>query len=138
MSLQENKVLVLRFVEQVQCEHNLDALDELLAPDFVDHSGLSNPPTLEGSHQFFAMMFAAFPNMHFTIRQQIAEGDKVLTHKTFHGTHRGTFIGIAPTGKEVSFDVMDVLTVSGGKITEHWTVSDMVSLLQQLGVMPVS
>jgi steroid delta-isomerase-like uncharacterized protein len=136
MSLPENKALVLRFVEEVQCEHNLAALDDLLSPDFVDHSGLSNPPTLEGSHQFFAMMFSAFPDMHFTIRQQIAEGEKVLTHKTFHGTHRGPFMGIPATGKEVSFDVMDILTVHDGKITEHWTVSDMVTLLQQLGVMP--
>ena len=85
MSLEENKALVRRFVEEVQCQHNLAALDELFSPDFVDHSGMTNPPTLEGSRQFFSMMFAAFPDMRFIIRQQIAEGDKVLTHKTLHG-----------------------------------------------------
>ena len=136
MSLQENKALVRRFVEEVQCQHNLAALDELFSPDFVDHSGTTNPPTLEGSRQFFSMMFAAFPDMRFTIRQQIAEGDKVLTHKTFHGTHRGPFMGIPATGKEVSFDVMDIFTVTDGKITEHWTVGDMLSMMQQLGVVP--
>jgi steroid delta-isomerase-like uncharacterized protein len=136
MSTQENKALVRRFVEEVQCRHNLAALDELLSPAFVDHSGMSNPPTLQGSHQFFAMMFATFPDMHFTIRQQIAEGDKVLTYKIFHGTHCGPFMGIPATGKEVSFDVMDILTVTDGKITEHWTVNDTLTMLQQLGVMP--
>ena len=136
MSMEQNKALVRRFVEEVQCQHNLAALDELFSPDFVDHSGMTNPPTLEGSRQFFSMMFAAFPDMRFVIRQQIAEGDKVLTHKTFHGTHRGPFMGIPATGKEVSFDVMDILTVTDGKIAEHWTVGDMLSMMQQLGVVP--
>jgi steroid delta-isomerase-like uncharacterized protein len=136
MSLQENKALVRRFVEEVQNQHNLAALDELFSPDFVDHSGMTNPPTLEGSHQFFAMMFAAFPNMRFTIRQQIAEGDKVLTHKILHATQLGPFMGIPATGKEVTVDVMDIFTVAGGKITGHWTVGDMLGMMQQLGVVP--
>jgi len=136
MSLQENKALVRRFVEDVQCQHNLAALDELFSPDFVDRSGMTNPPTLEGSRQFFSMMFAAFPDMRFTIRQQIAEGDKVLTHKTLQGTQLGPFMGIPATGKAVAVDVMDIFTVAGGKITEHWTVGDMLGMMQQLGVVP--
>lgn len=136
MSLQENKAVVRRFVEEVQSQHNLAALDEVLSPDFVDFSGMTNPPTREGSRQFFAMMFAAFPDMRFTIRQQIAEGDKVMTHKTFEGTHQGPFMGIPATGNKVAFDVIDIFTVAGGKITEHWTVGDMLRMMQQLGVVP--
>ena len=136
MSLQENKAVVRRFVEEVQCRHNLAALDELFSPDFVDHSGPPDLQGLEGARQFFSMMFASFPDMHFTIRQQIAEGDKVLTYKTFHGTHGGPFMGIPATGKAVTIDVMDILTVTGGKITEHWTVSDMLGMLQQIGAVP--
>jgi steroid delta-isomerase-like uncharacterized protein len=136
MSLEENKALIRRFVEEVQCQHNLAALDELFSPDFVDHSGMTNPPTLEGSRQFFSMMFAAFPDMRFVIRQQIAEGDKVLTHKTLQGTQLGPFMGIPATGKAVAVDVMDIFTVAGGKITEHWTVGDMLGMMQQLGVVP--
>jgi steroid delta-isomerase-like uncharacterized protein len=136
MSLEQNKALVRRFVEEVQCQHNLAALDELFSPDFVDCSGMTDPPTLESSRRFFSMMFSAFPDMHFTIRQQIAEGDKVLTHKTFHGTHHGPFMGIPATGKAVTMDVMDIYTVTGGKITEHWTVGDMLGMMQQLGVVP--
>ena len=136
MSLQENKAVVRRFVEEVQCQHNLAALDELFSPDFVDRSGMSNPPTLEGSRRLFTMMFAAFPDMSFVIRQQIAEGDKVLTHKTLQGTQLGPFMGIPATGKAVAVDVMDIFTVAGGKITEHWTVGDMLGMMQQLGVVP--
>ncbi len=136
MSLEQNKALVRRFVEEVQCQHNLAALDELFSPDFVDHSGMTDPPTLEGSRQFFSMMFAAFPDMRFVIRQQIAEGDKVLTHKTLQATQLGPFMGIPATGKAVAVDVMDIFTVAGGKITEHWTVGDMLGMMQQLGVVP--
>ncbi len=136
MSLVENKTVVLRFVEQVQNQHNLDALDEVMATDFVDHSGMPNLPGIEGAKAFFTMMFAAFPDMHFTIVQQLAEGDQVLTHKRFHGTHLGAFMGIPATGKTVSFDVMDILTVRNGKMTDHWTVGDFLSLMQQLGAMP--
>jgi len=136
MSLEENKALIRRFVEEVQCQHNLAALDELFSPDFVDHSGMTDPPTLEGSRQFFSMMFAAFPDMRFVIRQQIAEGDKVLTHKTLQATQLGPFMGIPATGKAVAVDIMDIFTVAGGKITEHWTVGDMLRMMQQLGVVP--
>ena len=115
MSLEQNKALVRRFVEEVQCQHNLAALDELFSPDFVDHSGMTDPPTLEGSRQFFSMMFAAFPDMRFLIRQQIAEGDKVLTHKTLQATQLGPFMGIPATGKAVAVDVMDIFTVAGGR-----------------------
>ena len=138
MSLQENKALVRRFVEEVQNHHNLAALDELLSPDFIDHSGTTNPPNLASTKGFFTMMFAAFPDMRFTIRQQLAEGDKVMTHKTFQGTHQGPFMGIPATGKQVAFDVIDILTVADGKITEHWTVGDMLSLMQQLGAVPTA
>ena len=136
MSLEQNKALVRRFVEEVQSQHNLAALDELFSPHFVDHSGMTNPPTREGSRQFFTMMFAAFPDMHFTIRQQIAEGDKVLTHKTLHATHQGPFMGIPPTNNQIAIDVMDIFTVAGGMITEHWTVGDMLGMMRQLGVVP--
>ena len=136
MSLQENKAVVRRFVEVVQNQHHLDALDELFSPDFVDYSGRANPPTVEGTKALFTFMFTAFPDMHFTIRQQLAEGDQVMTYKTFHGTHQGTFMGIPPTGKQVAFDNIDIFTVKDGKITEHWTVGDMLSLMQQLSAIP--
>ena len=137
MSLEDNKALVRRFVEEVQNQHNLDAINELFSPDFVDHSGNPNLPGIEGIKMLFKMMFAAFPDMHFTIHVQLAECDQVMTYKTFHGTHQGHFMGILPTGKQVAVDVIDILTIMDGKIIEHWTISDMLGMLQQLGAIPI-
>ena len=90
----------------------------------------------EGTKGFFTVLFAAFPDVRFTIRQQLAEGDKVMTHKTFQGTHQGPFMGIPATGKQVAFDVIDIFTVANGKLTEHWAVADLLSLMQHLGAVP--
>lgn len=135
MSLQKNKVTVLRFVEQVQNQHNLAAIDELFSPNFVDHSGLSAPPTIEGTKNLMAMMFAAFPDMHMEVHIQLAEGDRVVTYKSLHGTHLGSFMGIPATGKKVAFDIIDIIRIQEDRISEHWTVGDMLGLMQQLGVV---
>ena len=135
MSLQENKALVHRFVEKVQNQHNLAEIDELFSPNFVDHSGSTNLSGIEGTKMFFTMIFTAFPDMHFTILKQIAEGDQVMTYKVFHGTHQGIFMGIPPTGNQVSFEVMDILTIHEGKITDHWTVADNLGMMQQIGAV---
>lgn len=137
MSIQENKALVRCFIEEVQNQHNLNAIDALFSPDFIDHSGKTPLPGVEAAKGFFATMFTAFPDMHFTIQRMLAEGDQVATHKTFHGTHRGPFMGIQPSGKQVTIEVMDIVTVQDGKITDHWTVDDALGMLQQLGVIPV-
>jgi steroid delta-isomerase-like uncharacterized protein len=135
MSLQENKALVLRFVEEVENQHNLAAIDEFFSTGFVDHSAMTDLPGREGLKTFFSMMFAAFPDMHFTIHQQLAEGDQVATHKTFHGTHQGEFMGIPATGKQVSIEVMDIYTIQESKMTDHWSVGDFLGMLQQLGAV---
>jgi len=137
MATEENKAIVRRFVEEVQNRQNLGALNELFSPDFVDHSGISTlPPTLDGTKQFFTKLFTAFPDISATIHDQVADGDKVVTRKTFQGTHQGEYMGIPPTGKHVVVDVIDIFRILGGKITDHWAVADMLGLMQQLGVVP--
>jgi len=137
MSAEENKAIIRRFVEEVQNRHNIGALEELFSPDFTDHSGISNlPPNLDGAKQFFTMFFTAFPDIQVTIHDQVAEGDKVVTRKTFHGTHRGEFMGIPPTDKSIALNVIDIFRIEGGKITDHWAIADMLSMMQQLGVAP--
>jgi predicted ester cyclase len=74
----------------------------------------------------------AFPDFRAAIHQQIAEGDLVTTFKTYYGTHRGMFMGTAPTGREIRFDVIDIMRVRDGQITDHWGVSDAASLMRQL------
>jgi steroid delta-isomerase-like uncharacterized protein len=134
MSTEENKAIIRRFVEEVQCKHNIQLMDELFSTDFYDHGRLSTTHTLEESKQFFAMSFAAFPDMRADIHDQVAEGDKVVTRKTFHGTHQGEFMGIPPTGKQVAFDVIDIFRIADGRIVEHWFEGEMMGLMQQLGV----
>ena len=88
MSTEENKALVCRFVDEVQSAGNIDAIDEICSPEFVNHSALPGVPSnCEGVKQLTAMFRQAFPDSYFTVEDMIAEGDKVATRKTFHGSH---------------------------------------------------
>ena len=134
---QQNKTIVRRFIEEFQNGGNESAAEELLAADFVDHTpfpGVS--PDREGVKRLFAALRQAFPDLRAKIHDQLAEKERVATRMTFRGTHRGEFLGIAPTGRSVSFDVIDVVTIADGRIAEHWNVIDLMGLLQQIGPQP--
>jgi predicted ester cyclase len=135
VSLEENKALVCRFIEEVQCQHNLDAVDKYFSPDIVDHSGIADPPDRAGAKAAFAELLNGFPDHRMTVLQQFAEGNKVITYKRFSGTHLGTFHGITPTGKAVAFDLIDILAIVDGKAVEHWAVVDNLAMLKQLGAV---
>ncbi len=132
-----NKAVIRRFVEEVQNEKNWDTFDELNADDFVN---LSAPPGVpsdkEGGKMSPHAFTSAFPDSYVTIEDMIAEGDRVVTKKTFHGTHTGELNGIAPTGNRVSIQYVDIMRVRDGQIVEHWLTMDQLSFMQQLGVMP--
>jgi steroid delta-isomerase-like uncharacterized protein len=137
MTIEENKALVRRFVDEVQSAGNIDAIDELCSPEFVNHSAPSGmPPNREGVKQVTAMFRQAFPDSYFTVEDMIAEGDKVATHKTFHGTHEGEFMGMPPTGRRVSMELIDIVRISEGRVVEHWSMGDNLGMMQQLGVIP--
>ncbi len=134
-----NKAVVRRFVEEVQSDHRMDVVDELFSPEFLDHAvPLGMAPQRGSGHfkQFYAGMLAAFPDVRFTIVDQVAEGDKVATIKTARGTHRGEFMGVRPTGREIELPVIDVFRVAEGKLVEHWGAWDNLRLLQQIGAAP--
>ena len=137
MSVETNLTLVRRFVEEAQTRHNLAAVDDYLSPDFEDHSA---PPGLpadrEGVKMQFTMFFTALPDLHALIHDQVADENKVVTRKTLRGTHQGDLMGIAPTGKTVAIEVIDILAVTDGKITDHWNLVDQLGLLKQLGALP--
>jgi predicted ester cyclase len=95
MSAEQNKALVRRFVEEVQSQGNIDALDEICSPEFVNRSSPPGVPSnCEGVKQLTAMFRQAFPDSYFSVEDMMAEEDKVATRKTFHGTHKGEFMGI--------------------------------------------
>jgi steroid delta-isomerase-like uncharacterized protein len=136
MHAEANKQVVRRFVDEYQTAANEQSFAELLHPEVVDRS---RPPGIaegaEGVRQQFEAFRAAFPDFHAVIHDQIAEGDKVVTRKVFHGTHRGELMGIPPTGREVQIEVIDIVRIAGGQIVEHWNVVDRLGLLQQLGAL---
>ena len=138
MSTEQNKALVRRLMEEVFDRGNISLIDELFAPDFVEHEEL--PPGIpagsEGVKQLSTMFRSAFPDFKATIDDMIAEGDKVVVSGTWSGTHKGEFMGIPPTGKRVSIGVIDIIRMAGGKGVEHWGQMDSMGMMQQLGVVP--
>jgi len=111
--------------------------EKLLGDDFVDHTPFGTfSPDKPGVLALFTMLRGAFPDFRAEIHLMLEDGDKVVTRKTFHGTHEGDFAGIPPTGTEVAFDVIDIVRIRSGQIAEHWNIVDQLGLLQQLGVAP--
>jgi steroid delta-isomerase-like uncharacterized protein len=134
---EENKAIVRRYVEEAINQRNMDLLDELFAPEFVDHTAVpGQAPGVEGLKQFFAMMDAGFPDFRAVIEDVIAEGDKVAVRFTFHGTHQDEFMDIPPTGRRVTMPGIDILRVVDGKVVELWGQEDVLGLMRQLGAMP--
>lgn len=129
-----------RFVEEVWNQGDLAVADELVSPDIVHHmSGPQPGPGVEGVKQFVAEIRRAFPDLHGIIEDQIAEGDKAMGRVTCTGTHIGPFAGLPPTGKQVTFELIDINRYdTTGKAVEHWSLVDMFGLLQQLGPVPTS
>lgn len=128
-----NKVLVQRLIEEAQSKGNFDVVDELFADDFIDHTPFPGvPPTRDGVKMLFGYLRSAFPDLQVRVHEQIAEGEKVVTRKTFEGTHRGEFMGVASTGRPVAFEVIDILTLRNGRIAEHRVVFDQLAIREQL------
>ena len=134
----QNKAIVRRFFDEVFNKHNLAFMDQYLAPNAVDHlipPGMPNGP--EGSKQFIGMYLGAFPDLHATIDDMLADGDKVVSRTTYHGTNTGPLMGMPATGKQATVTGMDITRMANGKVVEHWGQLDMLGLMQQLGVVPM-
>ncbi len=138
MSAEESKALVRRYVEEVVNRRNLDVLDEIFAADFVQYGGEPDQVSgVEDLKQFFVMLRSGFPDFQGTIEDLFAaEGDKVVLRFTLRGTHQGEFMGVAPTGRQVTMAGIDIFRVANGKIVELWSQEDMLGMMQKLGVVP--
>jgi steroid delta-isomerase-like uncharacterized protein len=135
MSIEENKNIVRRY-QEIYNSNDLDALREVLSEDLLTPKIMSGIPTgIEGAKAAHQIMLAGFPDYQTVIDDLIAEGDKVVARITMRGTNTGSFMGMPPTGKHVSFTGIYVARIANGKIVEHWGEEDSVSLLQQLGVL---
>ncbi len=138
MGIEDNKAIVRRFFEACD-RHELDEAAQFFAPDYIDHFGpVDAPPATGGGtfKQFYGMLLQAFPDWRQNLEGQIAEGDLVVSRKTYRGTHRGEFRGVPPRGKQVAILAIDIFRVADGRLAEHWGLGDVSGLMQQL--MPPS
>jgi len=137
MSTEDNKALVSQYFNAAWNEGNSAVIDDLFAATFHHHHpGVPNGGNREGFKQFNGVFRSAFPDLRLTQDDVTAEGEKVVTRFTAHGTHQGELQGIPPTGKPISVTGIEIMRVSGGKIVEGWVEFDQLGMLQQLGVLP--
>jgi steroid delta-isomerase-like uncharacterized protein len=127
------KAVIRRNTEEVQSAGHFEVFEELFADDFLDHTPQpGRTPDKAGARELYHVLRSAFPDFRAEIHWQAADGNLVTTYKTYYGTHQGEFLGIAPTGRQVHFETVDAMRVRDGKISEHWGVANLFSLLEQL------
>jgi len=135
MTAEENKSLLQRYFDEMN-KGNESYLDEYFATDYIYH-GPAGELNVEGFKAMHSMFLSAFPDAIASVEDIIAVGDKVATRWKISGTHRGELQGIAPTGKEVTITGIIITRVEGGKVVEEWEAFNQLSLMQQLGAIPL-
>ena len=134
----ELKRLVQRFYDEVLNAGQLNVLDELLRPNAIYRNpALGLPASVEGAKQRLAGLRSAFPDLRYTVENITADGDRVVVQFVLEGTQHGEFLGIAPTGKTVRTLGMTSYRFTDGRIAEILVLADFVTVLRQLGVLPV-
>ena len=138
MTSEEHKALVRRFWEEVFNQKRLERADVYVTQDYLDHGALPGQgPGLEGAkRQRWALYFTAIPDLHATIDDMVAEGDKVSVRFTVTGTQVGELMGVPPTGKRFDVAAMCIYRIAEGKVAEQWEQIDMLGLMRQLGAIP--
>ena len=133
-----NKIVVLRLIDEVLNKGNLTAAHQLLDPDFVLHLPGSQEPIrgVEGLKRVAEAFRTGFPDRRMLVEDAISEGDKVAVRVTQQGTHQGVFQGVKGTGTRVSVSAIAFFRVANGRVAEEWLSSDRLGLLQQIGAIP--
>ena len=122
-------------LEEIWNHGNLMILDERFADDFVGHHQMEEDRGSDGPKNNILPLRTAFPDYHLAVEDEIAEGDKVVIRWTGRGTHTGEFMGIAPTGKQVTFSGISIYRLANCKVIEAWSNSDILGVMQQLGLV---
>jgi steroid delta-isomerase-like uncharacterized protein len=138
MSIDTHRNVIRRYFEEVWNNGDLDVLDALIAPDYVNHSpSTANPPLGPvGLKPIVAAMRTAFPDLHYTIDDQVYDGERAAIRCTLSGTHTGDFFGTPPTGKSFRVSQFQIERFRNGQIVEHWRQTDELGLMRQLGLLP--
>jgi len=137
MPSEENAAVARAWAQAAWIDHDLDAAALYLAPDWVGHyTGIGEAHGGEGFKRVAGAYLRAFPDLHISVHDALADGDKVVRRVSFSGTHQGTFLGVAPTGRPIQVDGLVILRIEGGRILEEWNTENLLGLLQQLGAVP--
>jgi predicted ester cyclase len=131
-----NKAVVLRYVEDVWNRHDLDAIDGLVSPDYVNHAATTDEYRHGGARHIWEWLLSVFPDHHFDIEHIVAHGETVAILGMCTGTHEGELMEIAPTGKRFAARQSHWFRVVDGMVAEHLAVRDDLGMLQQLGALP--
>jgi steroid delta-isomerase-like uncharacterized protein len=133
----ENAAVVRRYFEEILGTGRLDLLNELVAPEYVDHTARPGRASgTAGVREVVVLFHTAFPDLVVTLEDTLTEQDRVATRFTIRGTQTGPFAGLPPTGRQVVITGIAISRVAGGRIAEQWDQADMLGLLQQLGALP--
>ena len=136
MSEEQNKQVFRRLIEEGFSKGNLEVLNDVFAPNFIEHQDGFVPPNVEGVKGAIVSLRTAAPDLKLTIEEIIASGEKTWARITGRGTHRGPFMGRPATGRPFAITVIDICRFENGKIVEHWGVADRLSMMAQLGLLP--
>ncbi len=133
--LDHNRQIIIRYFEEVWNQGKLEVLDDLLSPDYINHSpGMPNPePGPNGLKPIVSAIRSAFPDLKYIVKNMVVAQDQVAIHVLMTGTHTGDFFGIAPTGNKIAVSQMQIERINNGKMVEHWRVTDDLALMRQLG-----
>lgn len=135
----ENIDVVSEFHQRVLTEKDLDAIEDLVAEDYVEHNPAFPDGVLRGREnlsEFWEGLFEAFPDLWISEEDAFAEDDTVVTRHVGRATHEGEFMDLEPTGKEFEIDGIDIYRIEDSKLAESWISLDMMGMMQQLGVIP--
>jgi steroid delta-isomerase-like uncharacterized protein len=135
MADDEIRNLMTRFYDEVMSKGNLDAIDELVSPDYIEHDDDSLAPGREGLKQHVSMIRRGFPDMTVKIEDMVIDGNRGAARTSIQATHSGEFMGMPPTGKRVEITGMDFVRFDGGLSAEHWGMTDSLAMMKQLGLL---
>lgn len=135
MSNAKHEQLIIRYFEEAWNQGKLEVLDEIISANYLNHSpGMPNlVPGPAGLKPIIAGIRKAFPDLKYVIKNMVVTDSQVAVHTVMHGTHTGDFFGLAPTGKVIQVNQMQIERIAHNQIVEHWRVTDELGLMRQLG-----
>jgi predicted ester cyclase len=139
MSIDENKLLVRRYYEEIVNTGDVDRLAEFISPAYAEvHGNVTYPAGLEGAREHVLGVRRTYPDLHLTVEQQIAEGEWVVTRVTARGTHEGVWLGMRPTGKKLEMTAVNIDRVIDGRIVEHGGAADLLGPFLEIGAIRIA